>query len=457
MKSGEEKVERFATRANEMKAKFRKGDIKLVVIGLGYVGLPLAVDASSHLRSVVGLDNNPRVVGTLSGGESHLKNVPSSQINDAVMAGRLAFTEDYHECGDADVISICVPTPIDEFGSPDMTALNAVIDSLCQVNLKNEALIIVESTVAPGDTERLANTLYESHPLKGIMFVNSPERIEPGSDENAARNTIKVVGSPNRVAVELASLMYSRWFKGVHKVYSFKESELSKLLENTYRLVNISFVNEFAIMCDRLGVDVWNVIDAAETKPSGFKRFNPGPGIGGHCIPVDPMYLESSMQKVGYSSRFINAARSVEQDMTSHIVTKIVKLMNFNGQRLCDARVLFLGVAYKPNVGDTRETPALKIMKELKENWEAKVAWYDPLVIEHHKDDMEALMAGPLGEFTVVESEDQVLSLYDAIVITTNHDCFDYDDFIDKAHFFFDAVNADIGMDSDFSWMSKKL
>ena len=385
------------------------------VVGLGYVGLPLAL-AFTHAGSrVVGLDSDPRRVEAIRAAHSYVEDVPAGDLDRAVSEGMLTATTNYDDLPEADAIVICVPTPLDDNRQPDLRPLIDAGTALSRV-LRRGQLVVLESTTYPGTTrERLVPMLEESGLAAGRDFnvAFSPERVDPGRSDFTLRNTVKVVGGVTDECAQAARELYQRVCDEVLLVSSPEAAELSKLLENIFRSVNIALVNELAVLCDRMGIDIWEVVDAAATKPFGFMRFEPGPGMGGHCLPVDPFYLAWKAREYDFYTEFIELAGKINQSMPYFCVDKIERTLNSHAKAVNGSRVVLLGVAYKPGVADLRQSPALKILKLLAENG-ADLAYHDPHV--PHLPEAE-LSSAPL---------DDALEGADLVVIVTAHPEVDY-------------------------------
>ena len=353
----------------------------LVVVGLGYVGLPLAAEATRAGLRVVGFDIHPGLVKNLSAGISHIDDVPDAEIAGLLERGFTA-TCDEEVLGRADTIVICVPTPLTESGGPDLEAVNAALAAVRR-HLHRGQLIVLESTTYPGTTDEVARPLLETSGLMvgpDIHLAFSPERIDPGNAKFGVKNTPKVVGGCTPGCTEAAVAFYARFIDIVVPAKGAREAEMAKLLENTYRHVNIALVNELAQLCHGLDIDLWNVINLAATKPFGFQAFRPGPGVGGHCIPVDPMYLAFKVrQDLGEAAHFIELAQQINNGMPAYVANRCTELLEKHGKALEGARVLILGVTYKPDIADTRETPAKALVQELADRG-ALVSFHDPYV-----------------------------------------------------------------------------
>jgi len=388
------------------------------VVGLGYVGLPLAMELVRAGYRVLGVDVNPRVVESLNAGRSHIQDVPAATVGAAVQAKKFSATADLSRLKEPDVISISVPTPLSKTKDPDVSYVLAATESVKRA-LRKGQLVVLESTTYPGTTRELMLPALESTGLKvgeDFFLAFSPERVDPGNERFNTRNTPKVVGgiTPNCLKVALA--LYQPAIDTLVPVSSPEAAELVKILENTFRSVNIGLVNEMAIVCDKLGVDVWEVIDAAATKPFGFMKFTPGPGVGGHCIPLDPHYLAWKMRTLNYKTRFIELAGELNAEMPEFWVAKVVDALNEQGKAVRASRVMLLGVAYKKNIDDIRESPALDVIRLLQHRG-AQVSYHDPHV-PVLKDDAIAL--------TSVALTPETLRAADCVMIITDHDAVDY-------------------------------
>ena len=388
------------------------------VVGLGYVGLPLAMELVRAGYRVLGVDVNPRVVDSLNAGRSHIQDVPAATVANAVQAKKFSATADLTRLKDPDVISISVPTPLSKTKDPDVSYVLAATESVKRA-LRKGQLVVLESTTYPGTTRELMLPALESTGLKvgeDFFLAFSPERVDPGNERFNTRNTPKVVGGITPNCLKAALALYQPAIDTLVPVSSPEAAELVKILENTFRSVNIGLVNEMAIVCDKLGVDVWEVIDAAATKPFGFMKFTPGPGVGGHCIPLDPHYLAWKMRTLNYKTRFIELAGELNAEMPEFWVAKVVDALNDQGKAVRGSRVLLLGVAYKKNVDDIRESPALDVIRLLQHRG-AQVSYHDPHV-SVLKDDGIALNSVALTPET--------LRAADCVMIITDHNAVDY-------------------------------
>jgi UDP-N-acetyl-D-glucosamine dehydrogenase len=404
------------------------------VVGLGYVGLPLALELCEAGFKVIGFDVSETVVAALKRGESHILDVPSALLAKHIKSGKFTPTTDAKALAGADTVSIAVPTPLAKTRDPDMSYVVAAAETVA-AHAHVGQLIVLESTTYPGTTRELLQPRLEARGLKvgtDVFLAFSPERVDPGNQKWNTKNTPKVVGAITPACSAVATAFYKATVDTVVPVSSPEAAELVKLLENTFRSVNIGLVNEMAIVCDRLGVDVWEVIEAASTKPFGFMKFTPGPGIGGHCIPLDPHYLAWKMRSLNYKTRFIDLASEVNSSMPDYVVEKIAWALNEDGKAVKGSRILLLGVAYKRDIDDTRESPALDVYRLLEERG-AKVSYHDPHVPSFRED-------GHVR--TGVALDDATLRAADAVVIVTDHTTIDYARVAQQAALVVDTRNA---------------
>lgn len=410
------------------------------VVGLGYVGLPLALAMHEAGYEVIGVDIDEATVKRLRGGHSTVNDVTDSEVEAAVAEG-MQFTTEYHALSEVDGVSVCVPTPLRKSGTPDLSFVVDAAERLAGV-VPSGCTIILESTVYPGATEEVVGrALTENRVTIGedIHLAFSPERIDPGNEEYGPTDIPKVLGGVTPACGDRAEALYERVFDEVVRVDSATEAELVKLLENTFRAVNIGLINELAQVAYELDVDIWNVIEAAESKPFGFMPFYPGPGLGGHCIPIDPVYLSWKAKQQGIETRFIDLADSVNREMPAHVVNRVVEQLNDCGVALSNADVLVVGAAYKPDVSDTRESPAIDIIDRL-EAWNASVEYHDP-----HVPTLE------VGEqtFESVPLTTDRLAGSDCVVLVTDHSALDIDEMVEYASLIFDTRNATNGIDAE--------
>ncbi|MBI4539297.1 MAG: nucleotide sugar dehydrogenase [Gemmatimonadetes bacterium] len=414
--------------------KFRNGDAVLGVIGLGYVGLPLAVQAARSGLRVVGFDVNAGVVEGVSAGRSHIQDVKDDEVARLRSACRLQATMEMARLAECDAISICVPTPLSKTRDPDISYILAATDSVAAA-LRSGQLVVLESTTYPGTTrEVLLPKLGDKGLTAGEDFFLcfSPERVDPGNEVWKVHNTPKVIGGITPRCTQVGRALYERFIETVVSVSSCEAAELTKLLGNTFRAVNIGLVNEMAQISERLGVDVWEVIEGAATKPFGFMKFSPGPGLGGHCIPIDPQYLSWKMRTLNYKTRFIELASEINAEMPRFVADKIREALNRKRKPVNGSRILVLGVAYKRDTNDVRESPAVDIMQLLLKDG-AEVIYHDPYVPEFSEDGMR---------WKSTELTDAALRSADAAVIVTDHTAFDYRRIFEFSGILVDARNA---------------
>src|SRR5690242_3399190 len=404
------------------------------IVGLGYVGLPLAMEFAKSGFKVIGYDVSERVCALLMRGESHIQDVPSSEVAAMLKAGRFEATTDETALGRCDAISIAVPTPLSKTRDPDMKYVQAATEAIAR-NAHPGMLAVLESTTYPGTTREVMQPKLEERGLtvgKDVFLAFSPERVDPGNPKYHTKNTPKVVGGITAACTEVATALYAAVIDTVVPVSTTESAELVKLLENTFRSVNIGLVNEMAIVCDKLGVDVWEVIDAAATKPFGFMKFTPGPGIGGHCIPLDPHYLAWKMRTLNYKTRFIDLASEINSQMPAYVVEKVAQALNEERKPVNGSRVLVIGVAYKPDIDDIRESPALDVMRLLEQQG-ADVVFHDPHISSYREDGHAK---------SGVDMTPAELQRADAVVIVTNHRTVDYQMLMDNASLIVDSRNA---------------
>jgi UDP-N-acetyl-D-glucosamine dehydrogenase len=433
-----------------LQEKIEARTARVGIIGLGYVGLPLALLFSEQRLRVTGFDIDSAKVASLSKGESYIFRIPHTDIQSAMGAG-FSATSDYSHIRDMDAVVICVPTPLDEFHQPDLSFITATAEAIAP-HLRSGQLIVLESTTYPGTTEEVLVPILEARNRDGLKasrgdFVSdrdfyvafSPEREDPGNDSVARRDIPKVVGGLNRTATEMAAALYSSIFSRVVPVSSPAVAEMTKLLENIYRCVNIALVNELKLLSLRMGIDIWEVIQAAATKPFGFQPFYPGPGLGGHCIPIDPFYLSWKAKQFDFHTRFIELAGEVNLAMPYHVVAATASALNRRKKTVNGAEILVLGIAYKKDIDDLRESPALTII-ELLQDQGAHVRYHDPYFPRvgrgrHYALDMNCASLDNLRQ-------------YDAVVIVTDHSDYDYARIVREAQLVIDTRNATRGISS---------
>ena len=438
-----------ATHASELKSKIESKQSRVAVIGLGYVGLPLALLYTEQKFPVTGFDIDERKISTLAQGGSYIYRIPATEIQQA-RSGGFAATSDYSQITKMDAIIICVPTPLNEYHEPDLSFITRTADAIAP-HLRAGQLVVLESTTYPGTTEEVLVPILEKGNKKGLkaaragssnsesFFVAfSPEREDPGNQTVARHDIPKVVGGLDPQASELAGALYGSIFKRVVPVSSPAAAEMTKLLENIYRCVNIALVNELKLLSLRMGIDIWEVIEAASTKPFGFHPFYPGPGLGGHCIPVDPFYLSWKAKEYDFRTRFIELAGEVNVAMPYHVLSSVVAALNQRKKALNGSRVLVLGLAYKKDIDDLRESPALTII-ELLQKEGAQVSYNDPYfptVGKGRKYDLQ-MKCTPLEN----------LGQYDCVLIITDHSDYDYKKIVRESQLVIDTRNATKGIE----------
>jgi len=422
----------------ELERKLTTKSARFGVIGLGYVGLPLGLTLSEAGFDVTGIDIDTSRVESILAGHSYITDVRDAEIEKAVREKRFRVTTDLSQIAGLDAVSICVPTPLRKTKDPDMSYVISAADAIAR-ELHRGQLVILESTTYPGTTEELILPALEARGLKvgeDFFLAYSPERVDPGNPHFTTRDIPKVLGGVTPRCAELAVLLYGSAMKHVVPVSSTRVAEMVKLLENTFRSVNIALANEIALMCSHMKIDVWEVIKGASSKPFGFMPFYPGPGLGGHCIPIDPLYLEWKSKIDGFESRFIGLADKINSGMPRFVVTRAMELLNERGKAMRGSRVHILGVTYKKDISDSRESPAIEVVKLLS-GLGAHVTYSDPYVpslqVEGHR--MEAMYPSR-----------EVLAACDIAVIITNHTSFDYVEIVRYAPLVFDTRNATEGL-----------
>ncbi len=419
----------------ELERKLNERRARMAVLGMGYVGLPLATVFAEAGFDVTGIDPDPRKIDALNKGESYIGDIPSSQVEALVKAGKLHASATFEPLAEMDLVSICVPTPLRKTGDPDLSYILSATEQLA-AHLHPGMVIVLESTTYPGTTRELVLEKLES--LSGLkvgqdfFLAFSPERVDPGREDWTTVNMPKVIGGITPACGELAALWYGQALKTVIPVSSAEVAEMAKLLENTFRMVNIGLVNEMALMCQRLGVDVWEVIDAAATKPFGFMKFTPGPGLGGHCIPIDPLYLSWKLKSLNYTARFIELASEINTNMPRHVVSRVQEALNEHGKALNGSNVLIIGAAYKPDIDDLRESPALDVIGLLQEK-KARVSYHDPYIphVEHDGWSLDS-----------VADVLKAAASADVVVLVTNHTQYDYAALLSSSKLIVDTRNA---------------
>ena len=402
--------------------KIQNKTLKMGVCGLGYVGLPLAVDKAKHGFETIGFDVQKEKVDMVNAGKNYIGDVVDADLQEIVASGMLKATTDFSFVKDVDFVAICVPTPLDAHQQPDISYVKSSTETIAKY-LKKGTMVVLESTTYPGTTEELLKPiLEEGSGLKcgeDFYLGFSPERVDPGNQVYKTSNTPKVVGAIGDDAVEVIAMVYRAILDGdVHTVSSPAVAEMEKILENTYRNINIGLVNELAILCNKMGINIWEVVDAAKTKPYGFQAFYPGPGLGGHCIPLDPYYLSWKAREYGFHTSMIESSMMVNDRMPEYTVERAGKILNRHKKALNGSKVLVLGVAYKQDIDDYRESPAIRVIEEFHKTG-ANVDFYDPYIEKYREK----------GQWFegLKEINDEILKQYDLITITTAHSNVDYD------------------------------
>ncbi len=423
-----------------LKAKIASGEARCAVIGLGYVGLPLAVEFAKNGLHVLGIDLDAEKVASIERGESYIQDVPSDEVTPLVKEGLLAATTDFTKLNDIDTINIAVPTPLGKTRDPDISYIVAATDEIA-ANMKDGALVILESTTYPGTTDEVILPKLEETGRKvgeGFFLAFSPERVDPGNPDYQTKNIPKVVGGITPECTDVAADLYSKAIDTVVPVSSSRVAETVKLLENTFRSVNIGLVNEIALICSRMNINVWDVIDAAGTKPFGFMPFYPGPGLGGHCIPIDPFYLSWKARLHGFEARFIELAGEINGHMPDHVIDVVATALNSQKKAVNGAKVLVLGVAYKADIDDYRESPALDIIKMLQAKG-AEVSIHDDWV----PDPIHELEGVPRRSI-----DNGSLADVDVAVVITHHSNVDYPALLERLPLIVDTRNVYKGTES---------
>ena len=423
--------------------------IKVGIIGCGYVGLPLALRFAEQGHQVIGFDTDPGKVAKLNAGETYIQHIPADKIAQYRRSGAFSASHDFSEIAGRDAVIICVPTPLDERHEPDLSSVEQTALAI-QPRLQRDQLIVLESTTYPGTTQELVLPILEktglhcpiqrdkhaADPATDFYLAFSPEREDPGNKNFSLAQIPKVVGGVNAPSRRAAAALYGQIVARVVEVSSTQAAEMCKLLENIFRCVNIALVNELKLLCNRMGIDIWEVIESASTKPFGFMPFYPGPGLGGHCIPVDPFYLSWKAHEYDFSTRFIELAGEINISMPYHVVNEITAALNEQKKSLKGSRILVLGVAYKKDVDDLRESPSLKIMQLLLQRG-ALVEYNDPYFPSMHR-----MRHYDYSKMRSVDLTPQLLAAYDAVVIATDHSSYDYQQILDAAQLVVDTRNA---------------
>jgi UDP-N-acetyl-D-glucosamine dehydrogenase len=422
----------------KLEEKISNKSARIGIVGLGYVGLPLAVAFSEAGFKVLGIDIQQKRVELVSRGQSYIADVPSERLQAVIANNLLQATTEQARLRETEVICICVPTPLTKTKDPD---LSYVIHESKEISryLQPGQLIVLESTTYPGTTRQVVLPILESSKLRGgvdFYLAYSPERVDPGNKKHSIRNTPKIVGGINSESTELARHLYSQVAEMVVPVSCPEVAEMTKIFENVFRSVNIALVNELAQLCHNMNVSVWEVIDAASTKPFGYMPFYPGPGVGGHCIPLDPYYLASKAREFDFHTRFIELAAEINEHMPYYIVSRIIEALNTSGKSLKGANVLALGVAYKKDIDDTRESPSLRLIQLLSDKG-AKVSYNDPFIPEIKLSQ---------GSLTSIALTKENLSSADCVVIATDHSCYNMDEVVAHAKLVFDTRGVTKGL-----------
>lgn len=421
---------------NKLLTKIANRDITVGVVGLGYVGLPLAVEKAKAGFKTIGFDIQAQKVAMVNAGQNYIGDVVDDDLKEIVESGMLSATSDFSFVKDVDFIAICVPTPLDSHQQPDISYVKSSTEEIAKYMTKG-TMVVLESTTYPGTTEELLKPILESSGLvcgEDFYLGFSPERVDPGNKQFKTKNTPKVVGAIGADAREVIAAMYRAVLEGdVHEVSSPAIAEMEKILENTYRNINIGLANEMAILCNKMGIDFWEVVDAAKTKPYGFQAFYPGPGLGGHCIPLDPYYLSWKAREYGFHTSMIESSMMVNDRMPEYCIERSMTILNRHKKALNGSKVLVLGVAYKNDIDDYRESPAIRVIEKLKEAG-AETDFYDPWIPEF-KDK---------GKITkgIDKIEADIVAGYDLVVITAAHTNFDYEMIQQNAQAIFDTRNA---------------
>ncbi|MFL3028003.1 MAG: nucleotide sugar dehydrogenase [Candidatus Neomarinimicrobiota bacterium] len=402
-----------------LKNKIINKEAHIGVIGLGYVGLPLAVEFSKAEFKVTGIDIDDSKVTSINNGNNYISDIDDSLLINLIKKKKLRATNDTSIIKELDAISICVPTPLSKVNEPDVSYIIDTVNSIKQY-MHKDLLIVLESTTYPGTTKEVVlDALKESGLVVGkdYFLCFSPERIDPGNKNFSISNTPKVIGGITNKCTSVGQLLYNQIVEDVISVSSPETAEMVKLLENTFRSINIGLANEIAIMCERLGIDVWEVIDAADTKPYGFMKFTPGPGLGGHCIPIDPLYLSWKMKKLNYNPKFIDLASKINASMPDHVIETLKKGLNGYHKELKNCKILLIGMAYKKNIDDIRESPSLDILYLLNK-YKSRVEYFDPYIPN--------FIFNKVKKTSLNDLNSEVLKRFDAVIILTDHSNVDY-------------------------------
>jgi len=435
-------LEAPSIRASALKKKITDRTAVVGVVGIGYVGLPLAVEKAKVGFDVIGYDRNPIRVDQLNQGLNYIRDVRDEELTDMVESRKLRATTDFSSLASCDCIVICVPTPLTLNKEPDISYIRAVAKEIAKT-LRAGQLVSLESTTYPGTTQEVLLPLLSESGLKigeDFFLSFSPERVDPGNARYTTKNTSKVVGGVTDACLDVATTFYQQTIASVYPVSSPKVAEMTKVFENTFRAVNIALVNEMTLLCDRLGISVWDVLDAASTKPFGIMRFDPGPGVGGHCIPLDPFYLAWKAREYDMNVRFIELAGEINWTMPYFVREKVMRALNERGESIKGSDLFMLGVAYKKDIEDWRESPALKVMELLRKDG-ARINYYDPHVPSFTDEHGEMWHSIPLSR--------EVMERASAVIILTDHSVIDYKKVVDCARLVIDTRNATKGVRAD--------
>ena len=435
----------------QLQERLQTNTAKIGVVGLGYVGLPLAMAYYERGFQSIGVDVNSQTVARLNRGVNHIEDVDDTTLASSVEEKRFRCFDNYASIGQADVVFICVPTPVTQHKDPDTTYIEQATQAIAR-HLRAGQLIILKSTTYPDTTEGIVQPILEEAGAarglelgKDYFLAFSPERVDPGNKEFTTSNTPVVVGGVTDACTDMAALALEQIVGDVHRVSSPKVAEMEKLLENIFRSVNIALVNELAQLCDRVGgINIWEVVDAADTKPFGFMRFTPGPGIGGHCIPIDPYYLSWLARKYDFETSFITLAARINEEMPFYVADAVMRAVAQLPVALGDAKVLLLGVAFKPNVGDTRHSPAERVLQVLRKRGVTNITYADP-----HVSELDVHVNGKRETLPGLLANEETLRSHDVAIILTNHDAFDYGLIADAAPMIVDTRNAMADVDCD--------
>ncbi|MCK9328525.1 MAG: nucleotide sugar dehydrogenase [Candidatus Cloacimonetes bacterium] len=422
--------------------KFSQKQSKVAVIGLGYVGLPMAVTVARRGYHVIGIDVSDFCIQNVNAGKNYIGDVDDDELRDLVKKGMLSASNDYSLIKDVDIILIAVPTPLDKYHQPDMRFIKDSINSIVE-HISTETLMVLESTTYPGTTEELLVPPIKSKGFivgKDVFIAFSPERVDPGNESYKTANTPKVVGGVTEDCNLVAKAFYESILDAsVFLVSSPAVAEMEKIYENTFRNINIALANEMTILCERMGISHWEVIEAAKTKPYGFMAFYPGPGVGGHCIPIDPFYLTWKAREYSYHTRLIELAGEINNEMPQFVLEKAIKVLNKDKKAISDAKILLLGAAYKKDIRDVRESPIHNLIMLL-EDWDVRFDYHDPYVPKFHNE---------LNDKIYNSVDLKNISSYDMLIILTDHTCFDYKDVVNKAKHILDTRNATKNISSE--------